>query len=625
MCGIAGIASLDGSPLPGVERIRDMCATLVHRGPDDEGIDVRDGVALGMRRLAIIDTAGGRQPLWNEDRSVRVVFNGEIYNFAELRRDLEKRGHRFATATDGEVIVHLWEERGPALLDDLNGMFAIAIHDLRRRKLLLARDRVGIKPLFFAAGAHHLVFGSEIKALLASGLVEPELDVDALGQFVSWEYVPAPRTLFRGVHKLDAAECLEVDLADGRFGIRSWWDVPEPDAAAGTRSEAEWAERVEEKLGACVRRQLVSDVPLGAFLSGGVDSSLVVSAMEEPQTFSIGFREASYDELPWSRAVAEHLGTRHETEVIEPEALDRFDELMRFMEDPIADVSIFPTFMVSRLARRSVTVALTGDGGDELFGGYETYLAELWSRPWHLLPGRAAQRGLARAVRALPPRPEKKGPINAVRRFVEGLGHDRGLHHARWRCFAGEALRAELFTPEALAGMETPVGEHVLRLFERAGARSATDRCLYVDLKSYLVDNCLVKVDRMSMACSLEARVPFLDHELVELAFRVPAELKVRAGATKVLLKTLAERHVPREAVRRPKQGFSIPMKSWLQGRYRPLLEELLSPDEVRRTGLLRVEAVERLKREHLANRENHAHVLWALMVFQDWRRRWGA
>jgi asparagine synthase (glutamine-hydrolysing) len=295
------------------------------------------------------------------------------------------------------------------------------------------------------------------------------------------------------------------------------------------------------------------------------------------------------------------------------------------MEDPIADVSIFPTFMVSRLARRSVTVALTGDGGDELFGGYETYLAELWSRPWHLLPGRAAQRGLARAVRALPPRPEKKGPINAVRRFVEGLGHDRGLHHARWRCFAGEALRAELFTPEALAGMETPVGEHVLRLFERAGARSATDRCLYVDLKSYLVDNCLVKVDRMSMACSLEARVPFLDHELVELAFRVPAELKVRAGATKVLLKTLAERHVPREAVRRPKQGFSIPMKSWLQGRYRPLLEELLSPDEVRRTGLLRVEAVERLKREHLANRENHAHVLWALMVFQDWRRRWGA
>jgi asparagine synthase (glutamine-hydrolysing) len=625
MCGIAGIASLDGSPLPGVERIRDMCATLVHRGPDDEGIDVRDGVALGMRRLAIIDTAGGRQPLWNEDRSVRVVFNGEIYNFAELRRDLEKRGHRFATATDGEVIVHLWEERGPALLDDLNGMFAIAIHDLRRRKLLLARDRVGIKPLFFAAGAHHLVFGSEIKALLASGLVEPELDVDALGQFVSWEYVPAPRTLFRGVRKLDAAECLEVDLADGRWGIRSWWDVPEPDAAAGTRSEAEWAERVEEKLGACVRRQLVSDVPLGAFLSGGVDSSLVVSSMEEPQTFSIGFREASYDELPWSRAVAEHLGTRHETEVIEPEALDRFDELMRFMEDPIADVSIFPTFMVSRLARRSVTVALTGDGGDELFGGYETYLAELWSRPWHLLPGRAAQRGLARAVRALPPRPEKKGPINAVRRFVEGLGHDRGLHHARWRCFAGEALRAELFTPEALAGMETPVGEHVLRLFERAGARSATDRCLYVDLKSYLVDNCLVKVDRMSMACSLEARVPFLDHELVELAFRVPAELKVRAGATKVLLKTLAERHVPREAVRRPKQGFSIPMKSWLQGRYRPLLEELLSPDEVRRTGLLRVEAVERLKREHLANRENHAHVLWALMVFQDWRRRWGA
>jgi len=623
MCGIAGIVALGGAPAPEVALLRRMCDTLVHRGPDDEGIDVAGGVGLGMRRLSIIDLAGGAQPLFNEDRSVRAVFNGEIYNYRELTRELVAAGHRFHSATDGEVIVHLWEEHGPAFVERLNGMFAIALHDARRGRFVLVRDRLGIKPLFWAHEGAHLVFASEIKALLASPHVSRRLDVDALGQFVAWEYVPAPRTLLAGVHKLDAACLLELDLADGRRELRRYWELPPP--VADARPDAEWAERVDAKLRECVRRQLVSDVPLGAFLSGGVDSSLVAAAMERPRTFSIGFDDASYDELPWSERVAAHLGTRHRTEVLAPRALELFDPLMAFMDDPIADFSIFPTYLVSRLARSEVTVALSGDGGDELFGGYETYVAQQKARAWSRLPAPLREGLLERVVRALPPRPQKKGWVNKARRFVEGVGHDARLGHARWRLFAGEALRHELFTPEALAAMDTPTGEHVLRRSAEAGERDDVDRALYVDVKSYLVDNCLVKVDRMSMACSLETRVPLLDHELVELAFRVPSGLKVGGGATKILLKRVAARHVPRECVYRPKQGFSIPIKQWLFGPLRPLTEELLDATRLRAEGLLRVETVERLKREHAAGRENHSHVLWALLVFQDWRRRWAA
>jgi len=631
MCGIAGIVALDGESRVGKEQIARMCACIEHRGPDDAAVHVRDNVGLGMQRLSIIDVEGGRQPIFNEDRSVRTVYNGEIYNFRELRRELEGRGHRFATAADTEVIVHAWEDLGADFAARLSGMFAIALHDRRRRRFLLVRDRLGIKPLYWTLAGGCLVFGSEIKALLASGLVQPQLNIDAVPQFLAWEYVPGPATLFSGIHKLEPGSMLEVDLEAAATGgavpqPRTWWDLPFVDGGAGAkRSAGDWEDAVDATLRACVQRHLVADVPLGAFLSGGVDSSLMVAGMGPAWTFSIGFDDPSYNELGWARKVADHLGVDHQDEIIRPDVVELFDHLMQFMDDPIGDFSIFPTYLVSRLARRHVKVALSGDGGDELFGGYETYVAQGLARKWARIP-----KGLRAAVvhpllRALGPRPAKKGWVNMARRFVEGFEHDPALGHARWRLFAGPQALARLLTPEARASCSTPVGAHIVALSRRAGDRGELDRSLYVDLKSYLCDNILVKVDRMSMACSLEARVPYLDPELVELAFRVPAELKVSGRWTKVLLKRVAARHLPGECVYRPKQGFSIPIKRWLGGEFRPLMEELLAPRRLADGGLFDPAEVGRLQAEHLAGRENHSHLLWALLVFQDWRARWGA
>jgi len=349
----------------------------------------------------------------------------------------------------------------------------------------------------------------------------------------------------------------------------------------------------------------------------------VVAEMGAASTFSIGFDDPSYDELGWSRLVAEHLGVSHTTRVIHPEIVDLFDRLMPFMDDPIGDFSIFPTYLVSELAREDVTVALSGDGGDELFGGYDSYAAELLAAKYGRIPGPVRHGLLEPFIGRLRPRPQKKGLVNKARRFVEGVRHDPGLHHARWRQFLDPGRADVLFTADARASMEGPADRHITELFDRAGPRSAIDRMLYVDLKSYLADNCLTKVDRMSMACSLEARVPLLDHELVELAFRLPDRLKLDGRRTKIALKSIAARKLPAAAVYRPKQGFSIPIKTWLQTSLKPLMTDLLSPDRLRSEGVFEPDAVATLVREQLDGRENHSHILWSLMVFQDWRGRW--
>jgi asparagine synthase (glutamine-hydrolysing) len=380
---------------------------------------------------------------------------------------------------------------------------------------------------------------------------------------------------------------------------------------------------VDTAIGAAVRQQLVADVPLGAFLSGGVDSSLVVAHMGPTVAFSIGFREEGYSEIEWAGRVARHLGVDHRTAILESEMIDAFDHLMHFMDDPLGDFSIFPTYLISRHARSEVTVALSGDGGDELFGGYETYVAQSRARLWNRLPRWLRERVLSSQVRRLRPRPDKKGVVNKARRFVEGFDHEEALAHARWRLFVGDSLRRELFTEAALSALETGVEDHILALAAAAGPRPDLDRSLYVDVRSYLTDNCLAKVDRMSMACSLEVRVPLLEHHVVELAFQIPPGLKVRGGMTKPLLKAVAARHVPRESVYRPKEGFSIPIKHWLTGKGQPLMEELLDLGRVRREGLFKPATVERLKREHRSGVENHSHILWSLIVFEDWRTRW--
>lgn len=621
MCGIAGIASFSGS-MPTAQQIRRMCDAIVHRGPDDAGYNIHAQVALGMRRLSIIDVRGGQQPIFNETGTVLTVFNGEIYNFRELRQQLQRRGHIFSTQTDTEVIVHAYEEYGRNFPQYLNGMFAIALHDTVQSKLFLVRDHLGIKPLYYAYSNQHLVWGSEIKAVLASGLVERSLDMNAMGEFFAWEYIPGEATLFQQIRKLKPGSRLEIDLAQPRCEPVSFWDIPKTQED-DTLSTIDWQEKVTNKLQQSVQQQMVSDVPLGAFLSGGVDSSLIVALMGAAKTFSIGFDEPSYNELDWAQRVADHLGVSHTTHVIKPQVVDLFEHLMQFMDDPIGDFSIFPTYMVSQLAREHVKVVLSGDGGDELFGGYETYLADHKAQQYVRLPQVLRRQGLERLIRSLKPQPQKKGLVNKAKRFIEGLDYSETLSHARWRIFAGETALQNLLTWEASAEITQPVDQHITSLFHQAGVRSRLNRSLYVDVKSYLSDNILVKVDRMSMAVSLEARVPYLDPELVELAFRMPAKYKINKGTTKVLLKSLAAQRVPSECVYRPKEGFSIPIKNWLKTQFRPILEDYLQPDRLKQQGLFQVSTVERLKQEHLLDVANHSHILWSLIVFQAWYRRW--
>lgn len=621
MCGIAGVASLSGNAHVTYEQLERMCSVIRHRGPDDDGIGIAGNVGLGMRRLSIIDVAGSKQPIFNEDRTVRTVFNGEIYNYRELRKELSDKGHQFRTSGDTESIVHAYEEYGTDFPNHLNGMFAIALHDSETNTLHLVRDHLGIKPLYYMLTEDFLVWGSEVKVLLASGLFRPELNPDAVNQFLTWEYVPGAGTLMQGVHKLRPGEMLSLDLASGRSKLVEYWDIPE--YSGPSRHDNEWAEEVEHKIVESVRAQMVSDVPLGAFLSGGVDSSIVASAMGRAQTFSIGFDDPSYNELKYSKEVADHLGVDHVTEVIQPHVVDLFDSLMFHLDDPIGDFSIFPTFLVSRLARKHVTVALSGDGADEIFGGYETYVANALARRYGAIPA-AIRKGLIEPViNRIRPRAAKKGLVNKAKRFVEGASLSPELEHCRWRKFLDAGTRDALFTADALQDLQTSSDAHIVELFDRAGERTDLDRSLYVDVKSYLSDNILTKVDRMSMAVSLEARVPYLDKDLVELAFRVPDKLKVSKGKTKIMLKEIAARHVPANCVYRQKEGFSIPIKNWLGTQFRPLMEGLLDSSRIRDAGLFEVETVETLKQQHLAGVANHSHVLWSLIVFEAWRDKW--
>lgn len=623
MCGITGYVAFNGSKTIDYEILGKMVNIIFHRGPDESGMDIRGGVAMGMRRLSIIDLSGGSQPIYNEDRTVWTVFNGEIYNFHEVRKQLQSKGHIFKTNTDTEVIVHGYEEYGSDFLKYLNGMFAIAVHDTVKNKLLLARDHIGIKPLYYTFNNNRIIFGSEIKSILISRKVDTELDIDALSEFLSWEYVPGKATLIKGIRKLEPGYFLEIDLNNPVCEPKMYWDIPffEPHNDHSTMDE--WLEKIDWQLKKSTQMQLISDVPLGAFLSGGVDSSLIVSAMGEAKTFSIGFDDPTYNELKWARRVANHLHVNHKDEIIKPDVLELFEHLMFFLDDPIGDFSIFPTYLVSRLARKHVTVALSGDGGDELFGGYETYLAQYKARIFNKIPYFIRKGIIERIINSLKPTAKKKGMVNKAKRFIEGTSYDDQLSHARWRIFVGEELRNCLFSADSLKEVVSPASQHIERLFNQAGNRGDLNRSLYVDVKSYLCDNILTKVDRMSMAVSLEARVPYLDPDLVSLAFQVPEKFKVTLNNTKIILKKLASKYVPYECVYRPKEGFSIPIKNWLVNEFRPLMEELLDYNRIKQEGIFNTDTVDRLKKEHINGTANHSHILWSLIVFQDWKRRW--
>ena len=602
-----------------------MVDTLRHRGPDDAGQVTLPGAGLGMRRLSIIDVRGGRQPFASEDGAVHLVGNGEIYNHETLRAQLEARNHRFASGSDVETALHAYEEWGESFVERLHGMFALALWDARSRTLVAARDRAGEKPLYYALTANGLLLASEIKALLVCPDVSREVDLEALDQFLTYEYVLTPRTIFSAVRRLPAAHCMTY--RGGALTVTRYWGAA--GVARGSWTDDEAAAALRRTLRRAVSRQTMADVPLGAFLSGGLDSSAIVAMMAEADgrdrsavnTFSMGFADGSYDELPHARRVAARFDTRHREGTIEPDVAALFHRLIPHLDEPFADVSLFPTFLVSEIARAHVTVALSGDGGDELFGGYDTYHAERLARRVAAILPRPAASALAGLAALFPPSEKKKGLLNKVRRFTSGLAAaPPDIEHYRWMTYLSPAVKRRLYTPAlraALAGSD--VYRPVREALRAAGTDDPLNRQLHADLSLYLADDILVKVDRMSMAASLETRAPFLDVEVMELALSMPGRLKVRRGERKYVLKRALAGVLPESILRRPKEGFSIPMKNWLKRDLAPLMRDLLSPARLRRRGWFEPGVVAALIDQHVSGRENHAHLLFGLMVLERW------
>ena len=626
MCGIVGniLARADRRPDPAV--LQRMNERLAHRGPDDEGILVQGPAGLAMRRLKIIDLATGHQPMAGEGRRVWVVVNGEIYNYRELGANLAARGHTFTTRSDTEVIVHGYEDRGLASLDDLEGMFAFAIWDAPARTLVLARDRLGIKPLYYAVLPDQIVFASELRALVEHPAVERTLDLTALSRYLAHEYVPAPHSIFRGVRKLAAGHWLTY--SDGRVKVEPYWDVRfQGDRAMG---EADAVEALRAVLDLSVRQHLVSDVPLGVFLSGGIDSSAVaaLAARHLPgrlKTFSIGFEDPSFDETAHARSVARGLDADHHEEILGPRAaLDLVARLPELLDEPLGDASLLPTFLLSRFTRRSVTVALSGDGGDELFAGYPTYQAHRLARALELVPRWVRQRLVRPVVERLPVSLDDLSFDFRLKRFLEGMDFAPVERHAAWLGAFTPAEQRALFTSDALARMEMePSYAAFHEMLTHAPSASGLERMLYLDLKGYLGEGVLTKVDRASMACSLEVRLPLLDRRVVELAASLPMRLKLRGLTTKYVLKRALSGVLPRAILERRKKGFGVPLARWFRADLAPLLRDACAPDVVCRAGLFRPEAVERLIGEHAAGRRDHRKKLYTLLAFQLWASRY--
>ncbi|MGH9348987.1 MAG: asparagine synthase (glutamine-hydrolyzing) [Vicinamibacterales bacterium] len=625
MCGIAGFADL-GAPAPRAlnadrSRVTAMCDVMRHRGPDDDGVHVAAGVALGMRRLSIIDLATGHQPIHNEDRTISVVFNGEIYNYRELRDALEARGHRFSTATDTETIVHGYEEWGERVFSMLRGMFGVAIWDARSRTLLVARDRAGIKPIYYAEAAGRLFFGSEAKCVLANPEVDRRLDMAALDHYLAYQYTPRTHSIFRGIRKLRPGHFLKV--AGGSARTTQYWELPADRTDRVFRGdEREALAAIEAVLADAVRSHMIADVPLGAFLSGGIDSSLVVALMTQAsdrpvKTFSIGFEEAGFDELPHARRVAQHLGTEHHELVVRPDALGILDRLVWHFDEPFADPSAIPTWYVSEMARRHVTVVLSGDGGDELFGGYTRYLPHPRVESFDRLAPRVGRAVAAAAWRALPHGARGKNFLRHVARNAQGRYVDSvTFYHAdERRALLSPAARAELGHWDAERGFSQPFG--------RFARLPLPAQLMAFDFETYLPEDCLVKVDRMSMAHSIEARVPLLDHLVVELAASLPASMKMPGGRLKHLLKELAFSRVPREILDRPKQGFGVPVGRWFRGEMREAFGDILGSPLTRQRGYFDATFVDRVVADHLAGRRDHSWRLWMLLVFELWHRQY--
>jgi asparagine synthase (glutamine-hydrolysing) len=624
VCGIAGKVTQRGEVPAGL--VEAMCERQSHRGPDSRGIHRSDGVGLGIQRLRIIDLETGDQPIYNEDRSVAVVLNGEIYNFQELRADLERRGHSFSTQSDTEVIAHLYEERGPKLVEELHGMFAFAVWDEARKRLLLARDRVGKKPLFYAEGNGWLSFASELRALMADPDVRAEIDPSSIDCYLAYGYIPAPWSVWRDVHKLEPAHTLVWE--GGRTFSERYWRLDYSTKLGEDRRELE--EELRERVGAAVRRRMIADVPLGAFLSGGVDSSIVVSEMaaasaQPVKTYSIGFEEEEYNELPQARSIAERFGTDHHEFVVQPDAIELVPTLVRHYGEPYADSSAIPTFYLSELTRRHVTVALNGDGGDESFAGYLRHVANSLTGRLDAVP-EPLRRGVAALGRAIPEQAGSRNLLSRARRLLVSVDSDALERYRRHISIFNDAERSELLDPEFRTSLDRDRAPEVIAAPWRAASGSSLlDRLLEVDVNTYLPGDLLVKVDIASMAHSLEARSPLLDPEVMEFAAALPPREKASLGRKKLLLRRAYRGRIPDSILDGPKRGFGVPLGAWFRGNLQAYARELLLDRTTLDRGYLKEPAVRAILDAHAEGRGDRSGQLWALVMLESWQRELGS
>jgi asparagine synthase (glutamine-hydrolysing) len=620
MCGIAGIVHNGDAGVVNPERLLTMCRSLCHRGPDDEGLYVKTNVGLAVRRLAVVDILNGRQPVHDEGGTTHAVFNGEIYNHEALRRQLVRRGHRLDSASDSAVIPHLYEEYGVGFAAHLEGMFAIALWDETRQQLVLCRDRVGIKPMYYSVTEHGLAFGSEIKAILAGGATTT-VDLQALTSYLSLMYVPGPRTIYSEIRRLAPASTLV--WRDNTFTIKRYWELAQLPQRHDL-SAAQAKQMLRQLLAENVERQLMADVPLGFFLSGGIDSSSVVSAARqvrpagEIKTFTIGFADRSYDERREAAQVARYFHTKHTELVVEPRAEDVVDRILPSFDEPFADPSMVPTYYLCETARNQVTVALSGDGGDELFAGYLSYRADKIAQHYRHLPRALTARLAPSLLRFMPASSSRASFDFRARRFVENALEDPAKSHYLWRVVFREAHKARLLHPDLFATLSDAYETHEPHYAASASFDALT--CFqYTDANVYLVDDVLVKTDRLSMAHSLEVRVPLLATPVVEFAFSLPGQLKMPRYQPKWLLRQAMSEVLPAELTRLPKRGFNAPLPRWLRGVFRPLVEEYLGKDVLQRQGYFQFDEVRKWVSRHMAGTAEHSREIWILLMFSLW------
>ena len=633
MCGIVGFLTPKAVDIPDHEILKGMREILIHRGPDDSGEYIRPlddqgpFVFLGHRRLSIIDLAGGHQPLSNESRTVWVIFNGEIYNFRELRAELEQQGHRFKTNSDTEVIAHSYEEYGEKCFQRFNGMFAIGIWDENKRQLVLARDRLGKKPLYYSPLKDSFLFGSELKALMAYPLFPRKINPLSFMKYLFYEFIPCPHTIFEDAKKLPPASYLIWEK--GEIEVKQYWSPFHLEKENGNLSETEIESNMLDLLKQSVKRRLISDVPLGVFLSGGIDSSAITALAQEEvpgkvKTFSISFEDPSFDESKYASLASTHIGTEHWEQRMYPEdLLNLIPNLPDILDEPMADASILPTYLLSKFTREHVTVALGGDGGDEIFAGYPTYLASKFARYYERFLG-VFHPMVTFLGNLLPVSDDNISFDFKVKKFLSGIGYPDGIRNSIW---LGSFLFSEnerVLSPEIHRQFDWDRLVEEIILYEKEyPLKDRTTMLQFLDLKLYLQEAILVKVDRASMACSLEIRAPFLDHELVEFVMGLPSNLKLKGLTSKYLLKKVMRNYLPQEILQRPKKGFGVPIAKWVKGPLRELFENLLSPDRIRQEGFLNPEYVASLLQDHLLNRRDNRKQLWTLLVWELWVDRY--